>query len=190
MKRHGSSFEIVSFTEGSYSVLQVKNLAGSETPGRVWASPASRRLAAHLYGRAICDGIRSIRAAPDLPPISVADREMNPKRRTLTDFRNRFDPPSMRPRDASHRRQSQAGAAFGGREEGIENALQVVFADASSGVGYFNDCLFAGLVRFKPLNAHGNPSFAFNRFDGVDHQIEDRIFNLCGIGVHDDIFFR
>src|SRR5215471_426948 len=60
MKRHGSSFEIVSFTEGSYSVWQVKNLAGSETQEGRGGSTASRRLAAHRHGRAIWDGGRSI----------------------------------------------------------------------------------------------------------------------------------
>src|SRR6185503_9117807 len=76
-------------------------------------------------------------------------RQVDSKGRSFPDLRGCLDAPTVGPRNAPHRGQTQTGPTFGGREEGIEDLLEVLLGNSATGIGNFDDgffdfvCLFA-----------------------------------------------
>jgi hypothetical protein len=96
----------------------------------------------------------------------------------------------MRARDSPYGRQTQTSSTLRCREEGVEDAFEIVFTYAAAGVGNFDDGFFATILSFLPADANGNCSPLLNRFDRIDDQIQNRVFNLRGVCLKNDVFGR
>src|ERR1043166_7626733 len=84
--------------------------------------------------------------------------------------------------DSSNRGKAQAGASRSRSEKRVEDACQVLSADASASVGDFHYGFFGNVRTFTFNSSQLNCDFAlaFYGFNRVDDQIEYGIFDDAG----------
>src|SRR5437764_14330478 len=94
----------------------------------------------------------------------------------------------MRPRDPAHRRQPEARTTLGRGKESVEDATKILRAYAPARVRHLDDCFFAVVFSLFLPDSDSDASFFFDRFDGVNNQIQNRIFDLRRVSKNDEIF--
>src|ERR1051325_3585796 len=99
-----------------------------------------------------------------------------------------FDAATMHARDATHGWKAESGPASPRRIERIKDAREVCLSDAATCIFHFDDrFILLAVTCFvaSALDADFDMALAFNRFNGVDDEIEHGVFYLRGINGRD-----
>src|SRR5205085_2317745 len=67
---------------------------------------------------------------------------------------------------------------------------KIFFADSMAGVRNFDDRFFAAIFSFFLPDPYRDASFFFDRFDGINNQVQNGVFDLRRVRMNDEIFRR
>lgn len=87
----------------------------------------------------------------------------------------------MQSGDAPYRRKPRASTTRSLREEGVEDARYIFFLDAATVIGNLDYCFSAGFFVgyvFSTPDRDSDLAVIFDGLDGVDNEIEHRVFEL------------
>ena len=92
--------------------------------------------------------------------------------------------------DASYCGKTQARAAIGGGKERVEDSHEILLAYPTTIVGDFNQRLisrfFVASV-FSTPDGHRHLTVDFDGLDGIDNEIQHRVFDLRRVGGEDNV---
>jgi hypothetical protein len=113
---------------------------------------------------------------------------MKLKRRAVAWRRVYLDTAAVRSSDTTNRWQPEASPRLSRGEERIEDPSEIFFTDTVAIVRHFHYSFrfkFFGLIVFRSGHPNPNLTIAICRFDGIDDQVQDGVFNLRRVDGND-----